>query len=269
MFKIVEGSPRTIWVPVLAAQTIYNGAIVAVDAATPLEGVRPMPVAAGASNTTNKDIPFGVVVGNNNLADTAGQDSYITAGAAGAAYGSTAKFRGVEGPWPHGDPIAMVQVEVIDPTSVIRGRLFDTTIGTALAAVTTTTATGGDGLDCVTGATTVATVANFSTIYFRTGADAGVYRTLTSASDTTHTWLQAIKTELAVTDTALVLNGFRPYGLSLCQLDSTARFFDVNAALTSDYFKINVLRLDLSEPGNEFVDFQFNIENFMPTTART
>jgi len=266
MFKIVHNSPQTIWVPVLAAQTVYNGSLIGVDVTTPLEGVMALPVAAGASNTTNKDIPFGVVVGNNNIAGVAGGDSYITAPAAGAAYGSTAQYQGVEGPWAKGDPIAMVQVAGIDPTTVLRGRLYDTTLGVAPPPVTVTVNTGGDGLGCTTGAATVASVARFSTLYFRSGANAGVYRTLTSASDTTHTWLQAIKKELTTSDTAVVLNGFRPYGLSLCQIDATARFFDVNAALTADYFKINVLRLDLSVAGQEYVEFQFNADNF--TAAR-
>ena len=266
-FSVVHDSPQPIWVPVLAAQTVYNGSIVAVDTATPLEGVLPLPVAAGASNTTNKDIPFGVVVGNNNIAGVTGGDSYITAAAAGAAYGSTTQYQGVEGPWAKGDPIAMVKVQVISPSTVLRADLFDTTHGTAQAEVTVTTGSGTDGLDCVTGASTVATVANFSTIYMRSGANMGVYRTLTSASTTTHTWLQAMKSQVAIGDKALVVNGFRPYAKAICQTDSTGRFFDTNAALTSHYFIINVLRLDLSEAGKEYVEFQFNADNFCAARA--
>ena len=74
-FSIVHGSPQLIWVPVEPAEVIYTGSIVAVDTATPLEGVQPMPVAAGVSNATNADIPFGVVVGNNN---TSGNLQYLS-----------------------------------------------------------------------------------------------------------------------------------------------------------------------------------------------
>ncbi len=269
MFSIVHCSPQTIWVPVLGGQTIYNGSIISGDTSALVEGIQPLPIAAGASNTTNKDIPFGVVVGNNNLKSTVGADSYITAAAQTVAYGSTAQFQSVEGPWAKGDPIAMVQVQVIDPTAVLRANLYDTTLGVAPPPVAVSTASGADGKDCVTAAATVATVATYSTIYMRSGANMGVYRTLTSASDATHTWLQAMKSAVAVGDSALILNGLRPYGLCKMQTDATARFIDVNAALTSDYFYVNVLRLDLSEAGNEYVEFQFGIENFLPLTART
>ena len=69
-FSIVKGSPQTIWVPVEPGEVVYNGSIVGVDTGTPLEGVQPLPVAAGVSNATNADIPFGVVVGNNNERDS-------------------------------------------------------------------------------------------------------------------------------------------------------------------------------------------------------
>lgn len=269
-FSVVHDSPQTVWVPVLAATKVYTGALVGWDIAAPLEGVIPLPVAAGHGNTTNKDRPYGVVVGNNNVTGNDTYDSggqYITAPAAGVAYGSTTKFQGVEGPFSKADPIAMVQVALINSNSVLRAPIFDTSSGTALAEVAVSTGCGGDGIGCTTDATTVATVANFGTIYMRSGANRGIYRTVTSASTTAHTWLQAMKSTIAVGDKALVINGLRPNGAAKMQTDATGTFVDCNAALTSDNFWINVLRLDLSTPGNEFVEFQFDGDNFSALRA--
>lgn len=270
-FSVVHGSPQTIWVPVAPGDTIYTGSIVTVDTASPQEGVLPLPVAAGASNTTNKDMPFGVVVGNNNVAgninfSTTYNSEYITEVAAGSIYGATTKYQGVEGPWAKGDPRAMVQVALIDPCTVLKAPICNAAVGTAPTVVTATVASGGDGLDCTTGAADVATVAQFSTIYMRTGANAGVYRRLDSASDTTHTFDVAMKSDIAVGDTAVVINGLNTFGVSRMQIDSEAQYIDCSAALTADYFIINVIRLDLSTPGNEYVEFQFNADNF--TAAR-
>lgn len=271
-FSVIHGSPQHKWVPVEPGEVIYNGSIVGVDTATPLEGVQPLPSASGVSNATNADIPFGIVVGNNNVEgnlaySTTYNTEYITQVAAGDVYGSTTQYRGVEGVFSKGDPQAMVKVAIIDPTTVIRGQLYDTSFGTAPTVNTVSVASGSDGIGCSTDAATVATIANFSTIYARSGANMGIYRTLTSNSTTAHTWLKAMKSDMAVGDTAVILNGLRPYGISLMQIDSEAQFVDVNAALSSDYFYVNVLNLDLSEAGNEFIDFQFNAETFCPTFA--
>ena len=272
-FSIVHPeSHQTSWVPVLAADTCYIGQIVMVDSATPLEGVMPLGQAAENNNYTNMDIPMGVVIGMNATAGNAVYDTTyhcqsITADAAGTAHGSTTQYRGVEGPWSRGDKIKMVKIHHIDPSTVLRAPLFDTTYGTAQAAVTFTTGCAGDGIGGITGASTVATVANFSTIYIRSGANLGIYRTLTSASTTTHTWLQAMPHTIAIGDTALIVNGLRTYGHCMCQFDAEAMFIDTNAALTTDYFNINVRRMDLSKPGGEYVEFTFDAANFISYRA--
>ena len=264
-FRIVEGTPRRRWVPVEPAEVIYMGAIVSVDIATPLEGVQPIGAAAGASNTTNKDIPLGVVTGFNTTAAnrTSGSSGeYATQVAAGAVYGSTTSYTGVEGPWAKGDRQLYVQIAEITPETVLVGPLYNGAVGTAPTVVTATTGCGGDGIGATTGSSDVATVANFSTIYMRSGANQGIYRTLTSASATTHTWLKAMPATLAVGDTAVIINGIRPYGPCYAQFDTEAIYIDVSAALTSHYYIIDVVELDLSEAGNEHVKFRFNMDNF-------
>ena len=271
-FSVVENPVRTIWVPVEPSETLYMGAIASIDIATPLEGVQPMPVAADAGNTTNKDIPLGVVVGMNSTAanrlySTTYNSEYITQVAAGAVYGSSVNYVGVEGEWARGDRQAFVQIAVIGPNTVLRGSIFNGAYGTAPTEVTVSTGSGGDGIGCTTSAADVATVANFATIYARTGGNRGIYRTLTSASDTTHTWVKAMPTDMAVGDKAVVINGLRPYGPARMQIDSEATYIDCSEALTTNYFDIVVLRLDLAESGKETVDFMFGGDNFCAKRA--
>ena len=272
-FTIVHPeSHQTSWVPILAGQVAYTGQIVTVDSATPLEGVLPLPVAAENNNYTNMDIPIGVIIGfNANACDAVFSSAkgvqQMTGTAVGSSWHSTSHFRGVEGPWSRGDKIAMAHIHHIDPSTVIRGDMFDTTYGVAIPEVTVTTGCGGDGIGCTTGAATVATMANFGTIYMRTGENAGIYRTVTSASTTIHTWLQGMPQTINIGDKAVVLNGLRPYGTCKMQIDATATFIDLNAALTTDYFNINVRRLDLSKAGGEYVEFTFDAANFIAYRA--
>jgi len=272
-FTIVhQASQQDSWVPILAGQVAYIGQLVTVDSATPLEGVRPLPVAAENNNYTNMDIPQGVVIGFNAVAgDVVNNTTYkcqqMTGVAVGSSHDATTQYRGVEGPWSRGDKLAKAHIQHIDATTVLRAPLFDTTYGTALPPVLVTTACGGDGIGCTTAAATVASIANFGTIYVRTGANAGIYRTLTSASTTAHTWLQGMPHDVAINDSVLILNGIRPYGTCKMQIDGAAMFIDVNAALTTDYFNINVRRLDLSTAGKEHVEFTFDAANFIAYRA--
>ena len=271
-FSIVhQASQQTQWMPVEPGETCYIGQLVGIDVAGPLEGVRPLPVAAGANNTTNKDIPLGVVIGNNNtagnLVTNATYGEYITQVAAGSVYGSTTQYEGVEGPWVKGDPQAMVKVQLIDSTTVLKAPVCNGGLGTAPTVVTATTGCGGDGIGMTTGATDATTVANFATAYMRSGANMGIYRTLTSASTTAHEWLKAMPNTIAIDDTAVVINGLRPYGPALAYIDAEGTYVDCSAAVSTDYFIIHVRRLDLSEAGNEYVEFTFDGDNFCATRA--
>jgi hypothetical protein len=263
---------QLVWRPVLAGSTIYTGALVstaAIDA--PTEGVQAMPVAAGVSNTTAQFIPMGVCVGNNNVAanevyNSTYKTSYITAPAAGAIYGSTTQYQGVEGPWSKGDPRAMVLVSLIDATTILRAPLYNAAYGTAPTEATVTVGSGTDGLDCTSTAVEVATVSVFATLYARTGKNAGVYRTLTSASTTAHTWLQAMYKDMEIGDKIVVV-GLRPFGSCYMQIHSSAMFINTAAAAATDYFIIDVVRLDLSQAGKEYVEFRFNADNFCAIRA--
>jgi len=269
-FGVVHGSPQAIWVPVEYEATVYVGGIVSLDASAlaTCEGAAMMPQAAGYWNDTNYDIPSGVVIGTNNrkpLFNTTAKTEYITSA---TPHDSTSEFVLTGGPYILGGREAFVKIDVIDPCTVLRGSLVDSAVGTAPAVGTVTTACGGDATDCTTSEMSVATVAGFSTIYMRTGANKGTYRVLYSASTTTHTWYKPMYAHVSVGDTAVAVN-VMPFGLSTVQLLATySTAFDIDEAVTSHYFGIDVLRLDLSEQYKEYVEFRWNPVNWLPFAGR-
>ena len=260
---------QTIWVPVAHSEVIYTGAIVKWDTATPAWGVVPMNAAGGAADVSNLDIPFGVCVGNNNVAgnvtyNTTYKAEYITATSEADAHANTTQYRNVEGNAPRGDRIAMVEVIPITAETVLRGPIFNAAYGTAITAFAATS-TATDGLDFNTAAITTANVSNFSCCYCRTGDNVGIYRINDSASATTHTNTTAFPYDVAIDDTFVFVNGLRPWGRSLMQLDAEGMYIENSAALTSDYYMVDVLRLDLSKAGEEYVEFRFSPVHFIAT----
>jgi len=244
------------------------GGMVSNDQSASTEGIEMMPQAAGVWNDTNYDIPFGVAIGNNNrrpLFNSTGKCEYITSA---TSLASTTEFVG------HGSseyPFAreaFAKVSVVNACSVLRANLVDAAVTGAPAVGTVTTASGSDGLDCTAGAASVANIDSYSTIYFRTGANAGTYRVLDSTSATSHTWDTPCYAAVAVGDTVVVVN-IRPVGLSKCQLLATyMTAFDINEACTSHYFGIDVVRLNLAEQYKEYVEFMWNPVNWLPFAGR-
>jgi hypothetical protein len=252
---------QILWAPVLVSDTVYTGAIIGVDAATPLDGVYPMPVASGAGNLTNNDCPMGVCIGNNNVTGNVVYSStqnaeYITAGNEASAHDITTQFQGAEGPLGN-DTFQMVAYHPITAETVLRGPIFNAAVGTAPTVLTVTTGSGSDGLDFVSNANESTTVANYATAYCRSGANAGTYRQIVNASSTSFQNTPAFKEDIAVGDTFVVVNLNR-FGHSRCYIDAEGLYLDSNAEVSTNYHYIDVLRLDLSEAGNEYCEFRFN-----------
>ena len=266
-FSVVHGSPQTIWCPMSDAVTLYVGGLCMIDSSGPLRGVEPLDVACGAFNETNADWPFGVVIGTNRknpLYNTTYNAEYITSPAADDAHdGASIDYVGVEGPWAKGDPIPMVKVAVIGPSTVLRGRLMITAYGTAPSVLTATAITAA-GLGCTTNGIGFTNEARMSTIYCRTGANAGAYRITDTTSTTVHTWTIAMRNELVIGDTFVAVP-IRFQGFSTIDFDAAAMYIDcahTPAVAGTDSFGVNVLRLDLSEAGNEYCEFMFDAGTF-------
>ncbi|OHB71482.1 MAG: hypothetical protein A2W23_03125 [Planctomycetes bacterium RBG_16_43_13] len=255
-FKIIHGSQQKLWAPITYQDTIYVGQIVKCQTD---EGVIPFGAAAGVADTTALGIPLGVVVGTNNrnpLFNTTYNTQYITDA---SPLASTTEFIGVEGPWNKGEQRAMVQIELITPETILRGQLFKTTFGVAMDVGTVTT---GDtnGVSCTTG-TLVASTAQLATLFFRSGANRGAYRVLDNTSATAQTWDTPTYAAVAVGDTC-VKAPIRYLGPAYADFDAESMFIDAAATYATNYHVIDVIRLDLSVPGGEYVDFKFNADHF-------
>lgn len=272
-FKVAQGTQNidSFYLPIdmtAATQTLYVGQLVKMDSGS-LSGCAPLAAASGAADTALKQVILGIVGGTNNYPLTelfnAPYGQYITGASTQAAQKAIMKM-GMDGMWVKGDPAPMVQIAKILPDTVIEGPVYNATYGTAPTVVTVTT---GDttGASMTTGACDVATVANMCTAYCRTGANAGIYRIVKTASTTTHTFDIVFPYAIAVGDTFVIL----PYrvGTSFVQINSTAGYLGMclNCAATpaTNYFQVTVKELDFSVSGKERVFFYFDPCHF---TAR-
>lgn len=267
-----RGTPEAIWMQMDYTATIYWGSFACIDESDVAdnEGVIMLPVAAGAYNITNYDVPLGIVIGDNLRTKTynsTGLCNYITGG---NPHDSTTEYVLTGGPFIGGGREPFVKCTLVDPTTIMRGNLVVDAPGTAPTVVTGASAASTTGVALTTGAVDVATIDGRSTIYFRSGANKGQYRRLDSAASTTvHTWNLPTYADTAVGDTAVVVN-MVSHGLCRAQLAATyCNCWDIDAAVTSDYYGIDVVRLDLADAGNEYVEFRWNIMNFFPYTDRT
>lgn len=266
-FTVVHpNNSQPLWAPIKPSATVYNGSIIGQDVGSLAVGVSALPAAAGAANVTNLDAPWGVVIGFNQVSGNQTWSStynaeYVTAGAESASYTSTTQYQGVEGPWPKGDPWPYAQYIPITAETVLKGPIWGSAYGTALTVGTVSTASGGDGLDFTSSSFQCTTVADLATVYFRTGACRGVYRQVVNASATAIQYSPACIADVAVGDTAVVAN-VPPFGTGRMYIDSTGSYIDGTAALTSNYLLVDIIRVDLSEPGGEYVEFRFNPINF-------
>ena len=270
MITVVHGTAQKVWVPVKNSATVYVGSIVAIDRDNYDDGVIVLPLPTGASDTTKKRIPLGVVVGTNNrypLYSATYKTAYITDAGAASSQTSTTDFVGVEGPWSKGDKTAMVEVELIDPTTILRAPIYNNAVGTAPTLLTATTGST-DGLSATTNAVEHTPVLGMGAIYCRSGANAGIYRITNDTSTTACTWLKAMPYDPAIGDTFIRVP-VRTHGPSYVSFgDSTvASYLNSSKTPATNYYAIHVVRLDLSVAGKEFVEFRLDADHFSANRA--
>lgn len=257
-FEIVHGSPQLVWVPIVDLDTIYVGQIVACQAN---EGIVPIGVASGANDTSGLKVPMGVVVGLN--AKNPSFDSTYKADKITdiAPLTNTTEYVLTGGKYVKGGKEAMALVALITPETILKGPIYNAAFGTAITVGTVSTG-DANGVSLTTSALEVAGVATLASLYFRSGANRGVYRITDDASTTAVTWDKSTPAAVAVGDTVVRANGLRLFGPSRTQFDSESMYINSAAALTADYYGVDVIALDLSEAGKEHVIFKFNADHF-------
>jgi len=249
--------------PIDSADVLYVGSAVSTinESAAASGGCAPMAAAAGAGDTTDKTVPFGIVVGTNNrtpLFNTTYQAEYITDVQSQAAQ-IAREYTGQEGMWSKGDPMAFVEVGVIGMDSLIKGRIYNAAFGTAITVNTVTTGSA-------TGAGFTADAGDFTPIshnaiwYCRSGANMGLYRSGTDTSTTVHTFDTYWPYDISIGDTFVGVQ----VGLGTVrgQFDSESTYIDNGADQSANYYAIDVLEVHLEEAGNEYCIFKFNADSF-------
>lgn len=266
-FTVVNEPMVTGWYPVhYNAETLYVGQLVTLDSTTPDYGLKAWNV-AGANDTTVDQSPFGIVIGFNNRVptfDTTYKAEYGTSYTAIATQNAH-DFAMAEG-MVRNDPALCAQVALVDPSTVIRGRIFHGSYGTACDTMTNTTAsTAGTTVTSV--AADYAGIAGGTTLYNRTGGNAGLYRVGYDTSTTAHTPYLYFPHTIAVGDVFVGVNVV--VGTSKMMFDAYGTYIEQygdNASYATNYIFVTVLSLNLKESGNEYATFRLAPNNFFPVS---
>jgi len=166
MFKVVkESGLGTIWLPVANGQTVYVGQLVKTSGGL----VVPFGAAASAGDANR---PVGVVVATNDKDPTYSatyKTSYIT-GVQTQFAQKARKWQGAQGMWSLGDPIPMVQIELIGKDTVIQGTF------SGLLTEFHPADPSSDGSVITKSEGSQGTVDYNTIFYCRSGANKGIYR---------------------------------------------------------------------------------------------
>ena len=267
-FSLVNEPMLTKWFPVdYNAVTLYVGQLVTWCFADSGQGLKAWNV-AGVADTTADQSPLGVVIGFNNktpVFNTTYKAEYGLSVSTQAAQ-LAREWAMAEGMWSKGEPALLAQVAILDPMSVLKGRIFHASYGTALDVLTNTTAST-DGSTITTVAVDYAPVAYNTTFYCRTGANMGLYRTSYSTSTTSHTFYLTWPYDIAVNDTFVEVH--LALGTSKALFDSVGTFVQGYGEDNATVYSVNCLWLDifelnLAEAGNEYAIFRINPYQFLP-----
>jgi hypothetical protein len=260
-FHVVQGSPQNIWARVDGTEILYVGQIVTGSS----DGVLPMTGAVGGADTTGKAVPFGVVVGTNRktpVSDTTANSEYITGVVSQA--GQIAVEKGmVEGIYSKRETSAMVEVAVIDPSTYIYGPIYNAGYG-AIPTVQTITTIQADGMltaETWSNADAASFVADESTIHMRTGLNTGLQRIGINTSRTAPQVIHAFPYDNTTSDTGLQVP-IREIGTAKLNFDDESTYIDVAHTYTTNYYVVEVIKLDLSVAGKEHCIFRFGMDQF-------
>jgi len=264
----VENPKRVVQMATDGSSTYYVGQIVAYsniggsDAYNSCPGtVVPLGLADDVFDAHSLQVIAGVVVGINNrtpVYSATYSANYVT----GLTTQATQLARDVilnKGMYAAGDPQVLVDVAMIDVTSLIEGPIYNAAYGTAPTLLTSTTAetTGWTSVGA-TNACEFTPVANVCTAYCRTGLNAGLYRVTSDTSTTAPTVTTAFPYDVAIGDTFVRVP--LKQGVSNIYIggsDVPALYINSSLGAATDYFGVIVEELDLTEAGKEKALFRF------------
>ncbi len=272
-FSVIEGEGRTFWVASDGSSTYYMGQIVSFTpavAANNTDGaIIPLAIPAGAADTTNMQIPAGVIVGFNRRTPR-----YTTVGSMSLEYDTgvvtqadqlARDWTGAEGMYTKGDPQVLIQIAEILPGTILRGPICNAALGTAPTVSTITALGGTDGMVTADTANTpgFTNVLAMGTIYCRTGVNAGLYRVNKNTTATAPSVTTAFPYDEAVGDTLVIVP--LKQGNSTIYIAGPGLYINsasgpVSAGTT--LFNVIVYKLNLAEAGREYAEFRFGGDHF-------
>ena len=277
-FSIAEGTRNITqaWIPIdgYTGTSLYIGQLVRRDnVVTTSNGIGPLVVSAGVTDvTTVAKTILGIVTGFNNypLTETfnATYGQYMSPGSSGNAVSAATQIAtmkmGQEGMHPKGDPMFMAQIAFLDNTTWIKCPIYNATYGVAPTVQTVTTGSS-TGVGCtVTPGSDVANVTNMGTTYFRTGANAGIYRVNLDASATTYTYTTAFPYPIAVGDTCVNMPFVQ--GDSYVNINTTAGYLGMclicNQTAATNFFRMQVKEMYWGVSGKEYLIGRFSPAHF-------
>lgn len=282
-FQIISDVPHTLWGPVCGSSIPFTEATPRLHVGqlvkSTLGGFQRIDNALGIGDSTHRlrtvvdDINaasslsfnnvYGVVIGTNRktpIFSTTYNAEYIDYVAPYSA--GTEDFVLGGGPWARGENRAMVKVALIDSTTILRGNIYSNTSGapTAISELAITASSSGRSVTTATAGYTPA-LAGFNTVYFRSGGEVGTYRITNDTSATVHTWREHLANSTGANANVgnnVVKVSLRAMGKSKMLTGVLGLWVDGGSSFTSNYFYIDVIRLDLSVAGSEYVDFRFD-----------
>lgn len=258
---------KSVWVPLCTSMSggnvpLYVGQIVKDDSLA-LNGFYPVGAASGNGDATGKQHIFGVVTGTNNYPMTEifnGSFGQCIFPATNQASQLAIMKMGAEGMHPKGDPQALVQVSVINKSTILTGDIYNGSVGVPPTLLTVTTgSTNGESFTSNPCDFNPNGAPNNSTTYCRTGANAGIYRVNSDTSSTNCTFMTAFPYTISVGDTFVRVPYVQGYTIYANFGDDILAFYwDCSLLNTVNYFNINVYEMDLRYPGKETVTFSFD-----------
>jgi hypothetical protein len=266
-FEVVYAPQKPIWIPVEGTEVLMHGGLVSYGLRTPSQtgGCSILTAASGTADVGTLRTPWGVVIGDNNATpqyttlSTALAKVQTCTGVNTAAAQLARDWRLAEsGMYSKGDPQPLVQVARITPETVLKGYLK----GSATVATTVVVESVATSGLSTTGATFAPSLgftstANFTTLCYTTGANAGIYRVRTDGGTTITTNTRAFPYTPVVGDKAKSAN--LKQGIGQLKTDTTYGLWIDNATTAAtNYWTVNILEINLmTEPGNEYVIFSF------------
>jgi len=227
--------------------TCYQGQLAAADVSLSTGGdVTACPVAASALPDATSHI-VGIITGV--IQSPVYTASYYNGDK--ATYTTTqATIAALDPPKPQ-----MVEVTLITPTTLIKAPIWQTTPGTALTELASTTAVSA-GTTVVTSGFT-ATEDSYSTIYCRSGANRGQYRKVTGDGGTTTQTVTIPFQATSVGDKFVVCNVVQGYA-HIDWVGTYLNGIDGGAAVGTYAYYVYVHELNLEEAGKEYAVFSFS-----------